>query len=110
MGKLVNKVLKKAVGVEKLFGTNKITGGFLDKYLGTDVLGGKAAAEQQANADLAANKAALNQQNNANILDANSALDNTVQTDTGGSAAMSSAATSDTKKKRSGSISSSLGF
>lgn len=110
MGKLVNKVVKKAVGVEKLFGTDKITGNIYDKYLGTDILGNKAAAERQAQADLAANRAALNQQNNANILDANSALDNTVQTDTGGSAAALDAAASDTKKKRSGSISTSLGF
>lgn len=111
MGSFVNKVLKKAVGVEKIFGTNKITGGILDKYLGTDVLGKKAAEEQQAQADLDANKAALNQQNNANILDVNSALDNTVQTDAGGTAAAVDATTSNTLKKRTaGSISTTLGF
>ena len=110
MGSFVNKIMKKAVGVEKIFGTNKITGNIYDKYLGTDILGKKAAAEQQDKADLAANQAALNQQNNANILDANSAIDNTVQTDTGGSAAALDAAASDNKKKRSGSISTSLGF
>lgn len=111
MGGIVNKVMKKVVGAERIFGTNKITGGIYDKYLGTDILGKKEAQEKQAAADRAANQAALNAQNNQNVLDVNAQLDNVVQTDTGGSAALAAdAQDNDLKKKRVGSISSTLGI
>lgn len=110
-GGIINKVMKKVVGVEKIFGTNKLTGGIYDKYLGTDILGKKEAQEKQAAADRDANQRALNSQNNANVLDVNAQLDNVVQTDTGGSAAMSAdAQDNDLKKRRAGSISSTLGI
>lgn len=109
MGSFLPKALKKAVGAEKIFGTKQITGTIWDKYLGMDTLGKKAEAEQKAKENLVAEKKVLNQQNNANILDVNAALDNVVQTDTGGTAAAVTAE-SDTKKKRTGSISTSLGF
>jgi len=109
-GGIVNKVLKKAVGVEKIFGTNKLTGGILDKYVGTDILGNKAAAESKAREQADANQRSLNKQNNANILDVNAQAENVVQTDAGGSAAALDATGSQVKKKRAGSISTSLGF
>ncbi|QHJ82321.1 MAG: hypothetical protein [Bacteriophage sp.] len=109
MGSVVNKVLKKAVGVEKLFGTNKITGGIYDKYLGTDILGKKAAQEKEAAEERARNQAALNAQNNANILAVNG-TENVVQTDVGGTAAAAADTESDMKKRRPGSISATLGI
>lgn len=108
-GGFINKVLKKTVGAEKLFGTNKLTGGILDQYLGTDILGKKEQAEREATAQRDANQRALNSQNNANILDVNAQAENVVQTQAGGSADMAATA-SDTKRKRSGSIVATLGF
>lgn len=107
-GGFINKVLKKTVGAEKLFGTNKLTGGILDQYLGTDILGKKEQAEREATEQRDANQRALNAQNNANILDVNAQAENVVQTQAGGSADM--AAASDTKRKRTGSIAATLGF
>lgn len=109
-GGLINKVLKKTIGAEKLFGTNKLTGGILDQYLGTDVLGNKEAAARQAQQEADANQRKLTQQNNANILDVNAQAENIVQTDAGGSAAALDVTGTSVKKRRAGTISTSLGL
>lgn len=110
MGSVVKKAMKKIVGVEKIFGTDKLTGGIYDKYLGTDILGKKEAQEKEAAAERARNQAALNSQNNANILSVNG-TENVVQTDTGGTAAaVASGEDNDLKKRRTGGISSVLGI
>ncbi|ANT45394.2 hypothetical protein BI050_gp37 [Pectobacterium phage PP90] len=108
MGKFINKALKATMKVEKLFGTDKLSGGILDKYLGTDLLGNKAAqaAAQAREAEL--NQQALNSQQNANIIGVQG-TENIAQIEAGGSAADASTL-SDTKKKRAGSISSTLGI
>lgn len=108
MSKIVNKVMKKVVGLEKLTGTYKLTSGIYDKYLGTDIQGAKAAqAERQAQQDRI-NQENLNAQRNANII-GNQGTDNVVQVESGGTAA-DVAGTSDQKRKRAGSISSTLGI
>lgn len=108
MGKLINKALKATMKVDKLFGMDKLSGGILDKYLGTDLLGHKAAqaAAQAREAEL--NQQALNSQQNANIIGVQG-TENIAQVEAGGSAA-DAAMMGDTKKKRAGSISSTLGI
>ncbi|QHJ80528.1 MAG: hypothetical protein [Bacteriophage sp.] len=108
MGKLVNKVLKKAVGLEKLTGTYKITSGIYDKYLGTDIQGAKAEAEKARQRQAELNQQTLNAQLNANTIGAQG-TDNIVNVEAGGSAA-DAATMSDTKKRRAGTISSTLGI
>jgi len=104
LGKIIGKVVKNVPVV------GKTAGGILDQYLGTDTLGNKAAAERDAAAARDANQRKLTQQNNANILDVNSQAENIVQTDAGGSAAALDAAGTSVKKRRAGSISTSLGL
>ncbi|AZF94914.1 virion structural protein [Pectobacterium phage Phoria] len=108
MGKFVSKVMKKAVGLEKLTGTYKLTSGIYDKYLGTDIQGNKAAQADAQAREAELNQQALNSQQNANILGVQG-TENIAQVEAGGSAADASTL-SDTKKKRAGSISSTLGI
>lgn len=108
MSKVFNKVLKKVVGLEKLTGTYKITSGIYDKYLGTDIQGAKAEAEQARKRQAELNQQTLNAQLNANTIGAQG-TDNIVNVEAGGSAA-DAATMSDTKKRRAGTISSTLGI
>lgn len=108
MGKLVNKVLKKVVGLEKLTGTYKLTSGIFDKYLGTDIQGAKAEQERARQREAELNQQNLNAQLNANTI-GSQGTDNVVQVEAGGSAA-DAATMSDSKRRRAGSISSTLGI
>lgn len=108
MGKLVKKALKTVVGVEKIFGTDKLTGGIFDKYLGTDILGTKAEQERAKQREAELNQNALNAQLNANTI-GSQGTDNIVNVEAGGSAA-DAATMSDSKKRRAGTISSTLGI
>lgn len=103
MGKVINKTLK--VG-------SKLTGGILgnvsDNFLGTDIGGAKAAQKEAQRQEAEKNQAALNAQLNANTLGVQGA-DNVVQVEAGGSAA-DAATMSDNKKRRAGTISSTLGI
>ncbi|AZF94727.1 hypothetical protein [Pectobacterium phage Nobby_B2] len=108
MGKFVSKVMKKAVGLEKLTGTYKLTSGIYDKYLGTDIQGNKAAQAEAQDRERALNERALAAQQNQNIIGVQG-TENIAQVEAGGSAADASTL-SDTKKKRAGSISSTLGI
>lgn len=108
MSKVFNKVLKKAVGLEKLTGTYNITSGIYDKYLGTDIQGAKAAQARAKQREAELNQQSLNSQLNANII-GTQGTDNVVQVEAGGTAA-DAATMSDTKRKRTGSISSTLGI
>lgn len=108
MSKVVNKALKTVVGAEKIFGTDKLTGGIFDKYLGTDILGAKEEQARAKQREAELNQASLNAQQNANILGVQGA-DNVVQVEAGGSAA-DAATMSDNKKRRASTISSTLGI
>lgn len=103
MGKLVKKALK--VG-SKL--TGGLVGGISDNFLGTDVLGAKAAQERAQQREAEINQQALNTQLNANTIGAQG-TDNIVNVEAGGSAA-DAATMSDSKKRRAGTISSTLGI
>ena len=103
MGKVINKTLK--VG-------SKLTGGILgtvsDNFLGTDIGGFKAAQKEAQQQEAEKNQAALNAQLNANTLGVQGA-DNVVQVEAGGSAADASTML-DNKKRRAGTVSSTLGI
>lgn len=103
MGKLIKKTLK--IG-------SKLTGGILgnvsDNFLGTDIGGFKAAQEEAQRQEAEKNQATLNAQLNANTIGAQG-TDNIVNVEAGGSAA-DAATMSDTKKRRAGTISSTLGI
>lgn len=108
MGKFVSKVMKKVVGLEKLTGTYKLTSGIYDKYLGTDIQGNKAAQEDAKAREAQLNQQALDAQQNQNIIGVQG-TENIAQVEAGGSAA-DATMMGDTKKKRAGSISSTLGI
>ena len=108
MGKFVSKLMKKVVGVEKLFGTYKLTSGIYDKYLGTDIQGNKAEQAKVKEHERELNQQALNAQQNQNVIGVQG-TENIAQVEAGGSAA-DAAVMGDMKKKRSGSISSTLGI
>lgn len=109
MGGLVKKAMKKLVGAEKIFGTDKLTGGIYDKYLGTDILGAKEAQAKEKAKEAQRNQEALNAQLNSNVIGV-TGVDNVAQVEAGGTAADAADATSDLRKKRAGSISTSLGL
>jgi len=108
MGKVVSKVLKKAVGAEKLFGTYKLTSGIYDKYLGTDIQGVKADQAAAKERERALNEQALQAQENQNII-GTTGTENIAQVEAGGTAA-DAASMDDTRKRRTGTISSTLGI
>lgn len=108
MSKVVNKFMKKIVGLEKLTGTYKLTSGIYDKYLGTDIQGNKAAQADAQAREAALNQQALDAQQNQNIIGVQG-TENIAQVEAGGSAA-DATMMGDTKKKRAGSISSTLGI
>lgn len=90
------------------FGATGIVDNMLDKYAGMDI-GGFKAAQEQAKADEARrNQEALNSQLNANTLGVQG-TDNIVQVEAGGTAA-DAANGADNRRKRSGTISSTLGI
>jgi len=109
MGGIVKKAMKKLVGVEKIFGTDKLTGGIYDKYLGTDILGAKEAQAKAKAEEAQRNQETLNAQLNSNIIGV-AGTENVTQVEAGGSAIDAAAATSDMRKKRSANISTSLGL
>ena len=110
MSKVVNKVMRKVSPIaDKLsFGATKIVDNALDKYAGTDIGGFKEAQRIAKEAEAAQNQANLNSQLNANII-GSQGVDNVVQVEAGGSAADASMST-DSKKRRAGTISSTLGI
>lgn len=108
MGKFVSKVLKTTFGLaDKLTGT-KIGSGISDKFLGTDMQGHKAAQADAQAREAALNQEALNAQQNQNIIGVQG-TENIAQVEAGGSAA-DATMMGGTKKKRAGSISSTLGI
>lgn len=109
MGGLVQKTFKKLVQAEKIFGTDKLTGGIYDKYLGTDILGAKEAQRKAKEEEARRNQEALNAQLNSNIIGV-SGTENVTQVEAGGTAADADTTTSDAKKRRAGSISTTLGL
>lgn len=112
MGKFISKVMKQVVGLDKIVGVDKLTSGVLDNFLGTDLLGTKAAQADAQERERQLNEQALNSQmvaqQNANMLGVQG-TDNVAQVVAGGSAA-DAALLNDTKKKRTNSISSALGI
>lgn len=103
MGKIIKSALKVS---SKL--TGGIVGGVSDNFLGTDIGGFKAAQKEAQEQEAAKNQAALNSQLNANTIGAQG-TDNIVNVEAGGSAADATTST-DTKKRRTGTISSTLGI
>lgn len=108
MSKFINKALKATMKVEKLFGTDKLTSGIFDKYLGTDIQGNKAAQADAQAREAELNQQALNAQQNQNIIGVQG-TENIAQVEAGGSAT-DATMMGGTKKKRAGSISSTLGI
>lgn len=109
MGGLVQKTFKKLVQAEKIFGTDKLTGGIFDKYLGTDILGAKEAQRKAKEEEARRNQETLNSQLNSNVIGV-AGTDNVAQVEAGGTAADATATTTDLKKRRTGSISTTLGL
>ncbi len=108
--KSVSKAFKKISPIaDKLsLGATKIVDNALDKYAGTDIGGFKEAQARAKAEEAQRNQEALNSQLNANII-GSQGKDNIVQMEAGGSAA-DSATMSDSKRRRAGSISSTLGI
>lgn len=106
----ISKVFKKVspIAGKLSFGATGIVDNMLDKYAGMDIGGFKAAQEKAKAVESQRNQEALNSQLNANILGVQGA-DNVVQVEAGGSAA-DAATMSDNKKRRAGTISSTLGI
>lgn len=110
MSKTINKVFKAVspIASKLSFGATDIVTNVADKYLGTDIGGFRAAQEQAKAEETARNQAALNSQLNANILGVQG-TDNIAQVEAGGSAA-DVALGADSKRRRAGTISSTLGI
>lgn len=110
MGKIFSKALKaiSPIANKLSLGATGIVDNMLDKYAGTDIGGFKAAQQEAQDAEAKRNQDALNAQLNANTIGAQG-TDNVVQVEAGGSAADATEST-DAKKRRSGTISSTLGI
>ena len=110
MSKVFNKALKvvSPIANKLSFGATGLVDNVLDKYLGTDINGFRADQERAKAEETARNQAALNSQLNANILGVQG-TDNIAQVEAGGSAA-DAALGADTKRRRAGTISSTLGI
>ncbi len=110
MSKTISKVFKAVSPIaNKLsLGATGIVDNVMDKYLGTDINGFRADQERAKAEETARNQAALNSQLNANILGVQG-TDNIAQVEAGGSAADVALGT-DGKRRRAGTISSTLGI
>ncbi|BAS69553.1 hypothetical protein [Pectobacterium phage PPWS1] len=110
MSKSINKFFKAVAPIHnKLsFGATGMVDNVLDKYLGTDINGFRAEQERAKADEIARNQASLNSQLNANILGVQG-TDNIAQVEAGGSAA-DAASSVDNRRRRAGTISSTLGI